>query len=322
MEKFYTHKLKINKAENSKRLDQALTDKISNVTRSQIKILLNDGNVKKRGKIFKNASYKVKEKEEYEVLIPKFNEANHLPEDITLEIIYEDEDIIIINKKAGIVTHPAPGNKTGTLVNALLQHAKDSLSSVNDGNRPGIVHRLDKDTSGLMVIAKNNISHLHLSDQFKSHSISRKYYALVWGVPTNQIIKGFISRDKINRKKMSLNNKKGKYSETHISLKKSYGICSVVECLLKTGRTHQVRLHLSSINFPIVGDRIYGKNKYNKYSKNKKTFNKYLILKNFKRQALHAYFLGIKHPNSNKLMKFITDYPQDIKNLLETLEKY
>ena len=322
MKKFYTHKLKINKAENSKRLDHTLTNKITNITRSQIKNLLVNGNVKKEGKIFKDASYKVKEKEEYEVLIPELNETNHLPEDISLDIIYEDKDILIINKKAGMVTHPAPGNKTGTLVNALLQHLKNNLSSINNINRPGIVHRLDKDTSGLMVIAKNNIAHLHLAEQFKSHSISRKYFALVWGVPTNQIIKGFVIRDKFNRKKMSLNDNKGKYSETHISLKKSYGICSIVECLLKTGRTHQVRLHLSSINSPIVGDKIYGKNKKNKYSQSKKDFNKYLILKNFNRQALHAYFLGIKHPISNKLIKFKTDYPKDIKNLLEMLGKY
>ena len=322
MKKFYTHKLKINKAENSKRLDHILTSKITNITRSQIKNLLGKGKVKKEGVIFKIASYKVKEGEKYEVIISELSETNHLPENISLDIIYEDESILIINKKAGIVTHPAPGNKTGTLVNALLQHAKNNLSSINSSNRPGIVHRLDKDTSGLMVIAKNNNAHLYLADQFKSHSITRKYFALVWGVPSNQIIKGYITRDKINRKKMSLNKNKGKYSETHISLKKSYGICSIVECLLKTGRTHQVRLHLSSINSPVVGDKIYGKNIKNKYIQNKKTFNKYLILKNFSRQSLHAYFLAIKHPNSRKLMKFKTDFPKDIKNLLEMLEKY
>ena len=195
------------------------------------------------------------------------------PEELKLEIIYEDEDLLIINKQTGMVTHPAPGNHSYTLVNALLYHTKNNLSSVNDSNRPGIVHRLDKDTSGLLVIAKNNLSHVDLAKQFKKHSITRKYYAIVWGVPQNQIIKGYIQRHKTNRKKMTLNKlNNGKYSETSIKIIQSFGICSLIECTLKTGRTHQVRVHMNSIHYPLIGDKLYGKNKVSSYAKDKKNF--------------------------------------------------
>ena len=162
-----------------------------------------------------------------------------------------------------------------------------------------------------------------LSNQFKNHSISRKYKAIVWGTPQNQKISGYIERNKINRKKMSLNqNKKGKFSETVIKLKKSFDICSIVECLLKTGRTHQVRLHMASINSSIIGDKLYGKNKMNKFEKNKESFNKFLILRNFNRQALHAYHIGFIHPVSNKYVEFESDIPEDMKQLLDLLLKY
>ena len=185
------------------------------------------------------------------------------------------------------------------------------------------MHRLDKDTSGLIIVAKDNFTHLHLSDQFKNHSISRKYQAIVWGIPKNQMIEGYIERNRINRKKMTLNqNKGGKFSQTIITLKKNFGIYSIVECLLKTGRTHQVRLHMTSINNPIVGDKLYGKNKINKFGKNKETFNKFLILKNFKRQALHAYHIGFTHPVTKKYLEFKSEFPEDLKNLLDILVKY
>ena len=270
MKRFYSHKIKINKDQNFKRLDQALTKLLDKYSRSQVKILLQNQNVKKQGKIISDASYKVKEGEEYIISIPHIQQTTYQPENIPLNIEYEDEDIIIVNKVAGMITHPATGNQSGTLVHALLNHTNNQLSSINENNRPGIVHRLDKDTSGLIVIAKNNFAHLKLSSQFKDHSISRKYQAIVWGTPQNQKIKGYIVRHKINRKKMSLNqNKKGKFSETIIAHKKNFGICSVVECELKTGRTHQVRLHMSSINSPLVGDKLYGRNKINKFAKNK-----------------------------------------------------
>ena len=322
MEKFYSCKIKINKEQNSKRLDQALA-KLSNFTRSQIKILLNNNNIKKDGEIAKNGSYKVKEEEVYDLNLHIPKQEKFIAEDIPLNIMFEDEDIIIINKVAGMVTHPAPGNNSGTLVNALLNHTNNNLSNFDRTNRPGIVHRLDKETSGIMVVAKNNKSHLNLANQFKEHSISRKYNAIVWGTPQNQTIEGYIERHRINRKKMSLNDiEKGKYSKTSIKLKKIYGIASLIECILDTGRTHQIRLHMTSINSPIVGDKTYGKNKINKFKKDKKNIHKYGILKNFNRQALHAYFLGFYHPKNGKYLEFKSDLSADFLDLLNYIAKY
>ena len=322
MEKFYNRKIIINKEQNLFRLDQALA-KLSNFTRSQIKILLANGNIKKNDEISKDASYRVKEGEEYFLNLVVNQEEKFHAENIPLDIIFEDEDLIIINKHSGMVTHPAPGNNTGTLVNALLNHTKYKLSTINESNRPGIVHRLDKETSGLIVVAKNNESHFNLANQFKNHSISRKYKAIVWGIPKNQNIEGYIERHKINRKKMSLNNKqKGKYSNTQIQLLQTFNIASLIECTLQTGRTHQVRLHMTSINSPLIGDKIYGKSKINQFGKNKETFNKFLILKNFSRQALHAYHIGFKHPQTNNYLEFNNKLPEDMKNLLDLIVKY
>ena len=322
MEKFYSHKLIINKEQNQLRLDQALA-KISNFTRSQIKNLILNKNVVKNKQIITETSYRVKIGEEYILNITVSEEEKFEAENIPLDIIFEDKDIIIINKLAGIVTHPAPGNNSGTLVNALLNHSKKNLSNINNSNRPGIVHRLDKETSGLMVIAKNNEAHLNLAEQFKNHSISRKYKAIVWGIPNDQMIEGYIERHRINRKKMSLNkNEKGKYSKTNIKLISSYEIASLIECSLETGRTHQVRLHMTSINSPLVGDKVYGKSKINQFGKNKDTFNKFLILKNFSRHALHAYHLGFNHPISKKYIEFNNEIPTDMVNLINLIIKY
>lgn len=289
----------------------------------QVKILIKSGNVKLNNIPILDPSYLVRENDSFDISILKKEETKFTGENIKLKILYEDDDLIVIDKQAGIVTHPAPGNETGTLVQALLYHSKNKLSNINGNNRPGIVHRLDKHTSGIMVIAKNNVTHVDLADQFKLHSISRKYQAVTWGVPSNQIIEGYIERHKINRKKMSLNNKEnGKFSKTGVKLIKSFNNSSLVECTLYTGRTHQIRLHLTSINSPIVGDEIYGKNKISQYGLNKKTFNKFLILKNFPRQALHAVHLGFFHPKLKKKMEFNSNLPEDIQNLLDLLLKY
>ena len=321
MKKFYSRKIIINKEQNLIRLDQALA-KLTGFTRSKIKILLSNGNVKMHDNIIINASYKAKEGEEYILNLLIDKEEKFEAEDIPLNIVYEDNDIIVINKNAGMVTHPAPGNYSGTLVNALLQYSKSNLSNIAENNRPGIIHRLDKETSGLIVVARNNESHLNLAKQFKDHSISRKYKAIVWGLPNNQTIDGYIERHKINRKKMSLNNKIGKYSKTHIKVLSSYKIASLIECKLETGRTHQIRVHMSSINAPLIGDKVYGKNKFNEFSKNKDFFNKYLILKNFSRHALHAFHLGFSHPKTNKYLEFNDDLPEDIQNLIDLIVKY
>ena len=322
MEKFYNLKIKINKEQNKLRLDRALAE-LSKFTRSQIKILLFNENIKINGYIFKEASHKVKTGEEYILNLSIDKEDKFEGENIQLDIIFEDSDIIIVNKCAGMVTHPAPGNRSGTLVNALLNYTNFNLSNINKNNRPGIVHRLDKETSGLIVIAKNDETHVNLAEQFKDHSISRKYKAIVWGIPKNQIIEGYIERHKINRKKMSLNKiNKGKFSKTNIKLIKAYEIASLIECKLETGRTHQVRVHMTSIKSPLIGDKVYGKNNINQVGKNKENFNKFMILKNFSRHSLHAYHLGFKHPKTKKYLEFNNEIPVDMENLLDLIVKY
>ena len=292
-------------------------------SRTQIKTLILNGNVCLDEKEIKDPSYITKENENYFINIILKQETKHSAENIDLNIIFEDEDLIVINKPPNLVMHPAPGNESGTLVNALMHYTNNQLSNLDDNSRPGIVHRLDKDTSGILVVAKNNNVHINLAEQFKEHTISRRYKAIVWGTPDNQSIEGYIERNRKNRKKMSLNNKGfGKYSKTDIKLEKTFGIASLVDCHLHTGRTHQIRLHLTSKNSPIIGDKIYGKSKINQFGKDKNTFNKFMILKNFERQALHAYHLGFDHPTSKKRMNFDIEIPEDFKNLIELLLKY
>ena len=323
MNEFYNLKLTINKQLSSQRLDKVLVSKLEGYSRTQIKTLILNGNVCLDEKEIKDPSYITKENENYFINIILKKEIKHSAENIDLNIIFEDEDLIVINKPPNLVMHPAPGNESGTLVNALMHYTNNQLSNLDDNSRPGIVHRLDKDTSVILVVAKNNNVHINLAEQFKEHTISRRYKAIVWGTPDNQSIEGYIERNRKNRKKMSLNNKGfGKYSKTDIKLEKTFGIASLVDCHLHTGRTHQIRLHLTSKNSPIIGDKIYGKSKINQFGKDKNTFNKFMILKNFERQALHAYHLGFDHPASKKRMDFDIEIPEDFKNLIELLLKY
>ena len=323
MNEFYNLKLTINKQLSSQRLDKVLVLKLEGYSRTQIKTLILNGNVSLDDKEIKDPSYITKENENYFINIILKQETKHSAENIDLNIIFEDEDLIVINKPPNLVMHPAPGNESGTLVNALMHYTNNKLSNLDDNARPGIVHRLDKDTSGILVVAKNNNVHINLAKQFKEHTISRRYKAIVWVMPDNQSIEGYIERNRKNRKKMSLNNKGfGKYSKTDIKLEKTFGIASLVDCYLHTGRTHQIRLHLTSKNSPIIGDKIYGKSKINQFGKDKNTFNKFMILKNFERQALHAYHLGFDHPTSKKRMNFDIEIPEDFKNLIELLLKY
>ncbi len=323
MNDFYNLKLSINKQLSSQRLDKVLVTSLNSYSRTQIKNLILNGNVLKDNIEIKDPSYITKEYENYDINIFFVQKKDHKPEDINLNIVYEDESLIVINKPPNLVMHPAPGNESGTLVNALMYYTKNKLSNLDDNSRPGIVHRLDKDTSGILVIAKNNTTHINLAEQFKDHSISRRYKAIVWGSPDSQTIEGYIERNKKNRKKMSLNNKGyGRYSKTIIKLEKSYGIASIVDCELHTGRTHQIRLHLTSKNCPIVGDKIYGRSKINQFGKDKNNINKFMILKNFERQALHAYHLGFEHPISKKRMNFDVELPEDFRNLIDLIVKY
>ncbi len=323
MNKFYNIKLTINKQLSSQRLDKVLVSKLDGYSRTQIKTLILNGNVSLDEKEIKDPSYITKENENYSINIILKKEIKHSAENIDLNIIFEDDDLLVINKPPNLVMHPAPGNENGTLVNALMHYTNNELSNLDDNSRPGIVHRLDKDTSGILVVAKNNNAHINLAKQFKEHTISRNYKAIVWGSLGSQSIEGYIERNRKNRKKMSLNNKGfGKYSKTDIKLEKTFGIASIVDCHLHTGRTHQIRLHLTSKNSPIIGDKVYGKSKINQFGKDKNTFNKFMILKNFNRQALHAYHLGFDHPTSKKRMNFDIEIPEDFRNLIELLLKY
>lgn len=292
----------------SKRLDIYLSEQIEDATRSYIKTLIDDEKILVNGKAVKSG-YKVKNGDIISVQIVKKEAENIVAEDIPLNIIYEDEDIIIVNKEKGMVVHPANGNYTGTMVNSLMNSHKDKLSSINGVIRPGIVHRIDKDTSGILVVAKNDNAHKKLSDQFKIHSIKRKYIALVKGIikEDNITIDEPIGRSVKDRKKMAVTNKNSRNAVTHISILRRFYSSNVtlVEAELETGRTHQIRVHMAYIHHPLVGDEVYGK----KDSKFK-----------VEGQMLHAKYLGFIHPTTNKFVEFDSDLPEYFKKILQTLE--
>ena len=260
--------------------------------------------MKNKGKDIK-INYKLKNNDEITVEMPDPIELNVEPEEMDLDIIYEDEDVIIVNKSKGVVVHPAPGNYTGTLVNGILHHCSD-LSGINGVIRPGIVHRIDKDTSGILVIAKNDEAHNKLAVQFKDHSIKREYYALVEGKFSNTTgtINKPLGRDKKERIKMAIN-EEGKRAVTHYEVLEQYdkGL-SLVKCTLETGRTHQIRVHMASIGHPLVGDLVYG------YKRQK--FN-------VEGQVLHAKTLGFIHPRTNEYMEFTSELPEYFKELINKL---
>ena len=296
----------INIEEEGQRIDKYLSVMIEGKSRSFVQGLIDEEKVKANGKVIKS-NYKLKKNDFIEVEVPEPVELNVSAEEMNLDIIYEDEDVLVVNKEKGVVVHPAPGNYTGTLVNGILYHCSD-LSGINGVIRPGIVHRIDKDTSGILVIAKNDEAHNDLAAQFKEHSIKREYYALVEGKFSN--IKGTvdkpISRDKKERIKMAINSD-GKRAVTHYEVLEQYdkGV-SLVKCTLETGRTHQIRVHMSSIGHPLVGDLVYG------YKRQK--FN-------IEGQALHAKTLGFIHPRTKEYMEFTSELPNYFKELLEKLRK-
>lgn len=296
----------INSEEEGQRIDKYLSIMIEGKSRSFVQGLIDEKKVKANSKVIKS-NYKLKKGDFIEVEVPEPVELNVSAEEMNLDIVYEDEDVLVVNKEKGIVVHPAPGNYTGTLVNGILHHCSD-LSGINGVIRPGIVHRIDKDTSGILVIAKNDEAHNDLAAQFKEHSIKREYYALVEGKFSN--VKGSvdkpISRDKKERIKMAINSD-GKRAVTHYEVLEQYdkGV-SLVKCTLETGRTHQIRVHMASIGHPLVGDLVYG------YKRQK--FN-------IEGQALHAKTLGFIHPRTKEYMEFTSELPHYFKELLEKLRK-
>ena len=299
----------VSREDAKKRLDIYLKEKNEKLTRSYIKKLLEDGNILVNNKNEKSG-YMIKENDKITLNLPDVKPIEARPEDIKLNIIYEDDDIIIVDKEKGMVVHPANGNYTGTMVNSLMYSHKGSLSSINGVIRPGIVHRIDKDTSGILVVAKNDNAHKKLSEQFKIHSIKRKYVALVKGIIKEDKldINLPIGRSSKDRKKMAVTYKNSKEAITHIAVLKRFYNSNVtfIEASLETGRTHQIRVHMSYIGHTLVGDEVYGK----KDSKFK-----------VEGQMLHARLLGFIHPTKNEYVEFTSDIPKEFKNLLETLEK-
>jgi len=297
------------------------------LSRSTIQKLIKTGCVSCAGKgIIKDPNHKTITGEIYTILLPDPEPAVPKPQFIPLAIVYEDSDIIVINKPPGMVVHPAAGNSEGTLVNALLAHCGNSLSGIGGVARPGIVHRLDKDTSGLLVVAKNDAAHQALSRQFGDRTLSRVYKILIWGTPKiiSGKIEGNIGRHPRERQKMAILLHGGKQAVTTYNVIKSYGtVTSFVECKLETGRTHQIRVHMSHIKHPIVGDRLYGRRHKIKRTKEDGIKTKSIIgmLDAFPRQALHAAEIKFIHPRTGKKMKFKAPMPEDMKSLLAILEK-
>lgn len=291
------------------RIDRWLSEHTEELSRSYIQTLIGNGNISVNCKPVKS-NYKVCEDDEIEIILPESREPEILAEDIPLDIVYEDNDIIIINKPKGMVVHPAPGHYTGTMVNALMYHCKDDLSGINGVLRPGIVHRIDKDTTGLVVACKNDKAHLSLSEQLKVHSITRKYRAVVNGVIKDDegTVEGAIARHPADRKKMTIDNYRGRPAVTHYKVIERFKNHTYIECMLETGRTHQIRVHMKSINHPVLGDTVYGPEKCS-----------YKL----DGQTLHAMVLGFIHPSTGQYVEFTSDpeVPEYFSELLKKLPR-
>ncbi|MDC3140592.1 RluA family pseudouridine synthase [Alphaproteobacteria bacterium] len=301
---------------------QQLNDSNLSLSRSRIKKLIEGKNIRIDGVEVKDPSFKIKNSELITIQFPPADNPIPLPENIDLEILYEDQYIIILNKQAGIVVHPAPGSPNGTLVNALLYHCGKSLEGIGGVKRPGIVHRLDKNTSGVMVVAKTETAHVNLCKIFSNHDLDRRYNAIVWGQPANiGIIEKPIGRSAFNRKKMAIS-LKGKVAITKWKVLDVYApLASLIECKLETGKTHQIRVHLSDMGHSVIGDDLYGKslseNKYRDSSYKEKIRS----IKFLNRQALHATKLSLNHPITKKYIEFISPLPKDIIQLIEIFKK-
>lgn len=288
------------------RIDKYLADSIDDLTRSSIASLVEKSNVLVNGKTV-SKNYKLRAGDKVEINIPEPVEYKAEAENIPLDIVYEDDDLAVVNKPKGMVVHPAAGNYSGTLVNALLYHCKDNLSGINGVIRPGIVHRIDKNTSGLLIVAKNDKSHNHLAKQIKEHSFTREYEAVVVGNIKDDkgTVDAPIGRHHIDRKKMTVTEKNSKNAVTHYEVLARYKGYTHIKCILETGRTHQIRVHMAYIGHPVSGDDVYG-------IKNEKV--------NFTGQCLHARKIGFIHPTSGEYMEFTSELPDYFKLFLKKLE--
>ena len=290
--------------ENEIRIDVFLNNHIEELSRTYIQKLIKDGYASVNGKPIKN-NFKLKPLDKVKLNIPETSEPDIIGEDIQLDIVYEDDDVILINKPKNMVVHPAPGHYSGTLVNALMNHCKN-LSGINGVLRPGIVHRIDMDTTGIIIACKNDLAHKFISEQLKVHSIKRKYKAVVHGnlKEDEGVSDKPIGRHDIDRKKMSVNAKHSKQAITHYKVIERFKSATLIECELETGRTHQIRVHMASINHPLYGDSVYG------YDKEKYQLDG---------QVLHAETLGFIHPTTKEYMEFNVEIPEYFKELLRKL---
>jgi 23S rRNA pseudouridine1911/1915/1917 synthase len=286
------------------RIDKYISDNIA-LTRSAVQGLLSEGGVLVNGKAV-SKNYKLREGDSIDVEIPDPEPMDAAPEDIPLDIVYEDSDLLVVNKPKGMVVHPAHGNYTGTLVNALLHHCGDSLSGINGVIRPGIVHRIDKNTSGLLIVAKNDASHLKLAEQIKVHSFTREYEAVVTGSfkETEGTVDAPIGRHKTDRKKMCVTPENSRNAVTHYNVLRQYGGYAHLRLKLETGRTHQIRVHMAYIGHPVLGDDVYGK-----------------PYKGLEGQCLHARKIGFIHPSTGEYMEFESGLPEYFRAVLRKLEK-
>ncbi|HEY0105986.1 MAG TPA: RluA family pseudouridine synthase [Rhizomicrobium sp.] len=308
------------------RLDRFLAVALGDVSRSRVQQLLETGAVTHTRKTIRDGNFRVKPGEAYAVSVPPPAPARPQGQDIPLDVVHEDADLIVIDKPAGLVVHPAAGNPDGTLVNALIAHCGASLQGVGGEARPGIIHRLDKDTSGLLVAAKNARAMTSLGKQFANHTIERAYHAVVWGAPRagEGLVEGQIGRNPFDRKRMAVLRGGGKEARTRYRVVETFGdptrpFASLVECRLETGRTHQIRVHLTHLGHPLIGDPSYGKARQTPRPKTPAEETAFAAAAAFPRQALHAFILGFQHPSLHKALRFEAKWPADMARLVADL---
>lgn len=289
------------------RIDAFLASQSANLSRSAISKIIEKGLVIVNDKQV-SKSYKLNDNDVVDLTLEDPVELDIKAQDIPLDIVYEDEHLLVVNKSKGMVVHPAPGNYTDTLVNALMHHCKDSLSGINGVLRPGIVHRIDKDTSGLLIVAKNDIAHNHLAQQIKDHSFTREYVTIVYGniKDDNGTVDAPIGRHPIERKRMCVTDKNSKNAVTHYEVLERFGDFTMLRCKLETGRTHQIRVHMAYISHPVAGDEVYGPKK---------------VIKSLNGQCLHAQKIGFIHPITNEYLEFNSDIPKEFSDFLHKLQK-
>lgn len=333
-----THDFLIIEEDAGARLDKWLSERLEGLTRTRLKALIEDGALARNGETLIDPSHKLREGETYRLTVPPVADPTPKPEAIPLDVVYEDADLIIVNKPAGMVVHPAAGAWTGTLVNALIHHCGDSLSGIGGVARPGVVHRIDKETSGLIVAAKNDAAHQGLAAAFSAHDIDRVYEAIAVGAPRPGAgtVNAALARSMSDRKKMAVvdETKHGnaRHAVTHYKILESFGrsraklkgdaVASLIQCKLETGRTHQIRVHLSHIGHPLVGDQVYGRGPGLAGLKpgDDKADRAISILRKFRRQALHAKVLGFAHPITGEEIRFEREGPKDFQKLLSALK--